>query len=96
MDPLEELLLRAHPNPDRVGCPAQEIIREMGAKRLAHDDPRWEHLQKCSPCFGEFRELRDTRLTEESASKRKRVFVWGGVAAALLLLFGVLAESNSV
>ncbi len=82
MDPLEELMLRAYPNPTRTGCPDAQILRSMAAKRVSREDPVWEHLWKCSPCFGEFVKLRDARAARE---RRNQIMIWGSLAAILLI-----------
>jgi hypothetical protein len=87
-DPIEELLLRAYPNPERKGCPGSETIRALANKEYAHGHPAWEHIWKCSPCFAEFRELRDARLASERSARRRRIAYLSGVAAILLLCLG--------
>lgn len=72
-DPIEELLLRAYPNPDRKGCPGSETIRALANKEFAHGHPAWEHVWKCSPCLAEFRDLRDARLASERSTRRWRI-----------------------
>jgi hypothetical protein len=82
MDPLEELMLRAYPNPTRTGCPGFQMLRSMAAKTVSRSDPAWEHLWKCSPCFGEFVKLRDARMARE---RLKQIMIWGSLAAILLI-----------
>lgn len=87
-DPIEELLLRAYPNPERKGCPGSDIIRALANKALPHDDPAWQHIWKCSPCFAEFKELRDARRLHERAIRRKRTLYWAAAAGIILLCIG--------
>jgi hypothetical protein len=87
-DPIEELLLRAYPNPERTGCPGSETIRALANKEFAHGHPSWEHVWKCSPCFAEFRELRDARLARERSARRARITYLGAIAAVILVCLG--------
>jgi hypothetical protein len=87
-DPIEELLLRAYPNPERKGCPGAETIRALANKELAHGHPAWEHVWKCSPCFAEFRELRDARLAKERSVRQKRIAYLSAITAIILICLG--------
>jgi hypothetical protein len=87
-DPIEELLLRAYPNPERKGCPGSETIRALANKTVPPEDPAWEHIWKCSPCFAEFKELRDARQRNERAVRRKRNVYWATAAAIILVCIG--------
>lgn len=87
-DPIEELLLRAYPNPERKGCPGPDTVRALANKTIPHDDPLWQHIWKCSPCFAEFKELRDTRRLNERAVRRKRTLYWARAAGIILLCVG--------
>jgi len=48
------------PNPERAGCPGNEILRAMAFRKLGVEQVNdWiEHLGTCSPCFREYTELR--------------------------------------
>lgn len=50
---LEQAASEDHPNPERLGCPAPEILRAFAQdpKRFDMRDPIFEHLSNCSPCF---------------------------------------------
>jgi hypothetical protein len=77
-DPIDEVFSRAHPNPDRVGCPSGEVLRALVLKNRPIDDPAYEHLATCSPFYREFR-----RLQRESSGPKVR---WPATIAAVLLL----------
>jgi hypothetical protein len=87
-DPIEELLLTAYPNPDREGCPGPEAIDALGNRRIGREDPTWTHVWHCSPCFREFKAIRDARWRGEAIqrTKRKRVRLAAGVITAALVL----------
>ena len=50
---LEQTASEDHPNPERLGCPSQEALVSFArdVRSFAMDDPIFEHLANCSPCF---------------------------------------------
>lgn len=56
-DDMDEILSRANPNPQRIGCPPHETLIALSRKERGLGDPAYEHLSKCSPCYREFRAL---------------------------------------
>lgn len=54
----DELFRNANPNPERVGCPPREVLEELARHERAIDDPWFDHLAQCSPCYEEFQALR--------------------------------------
>ena len=79
-DPIDEVFSRANPNPDRKGCPGQEVLKELALRKRPVSDKNYDHLAECSPCYREFREL------QSAAARRTRR--WPAIAAALLLALG--------
>jgi hypothetical protein len=72
-NPIEEILLTGFPNPERKGCPRREVIEALGNRELGRDHPAWQHIWSCSPCFRDFKTIRDGRLARlEQAEKIKR------------------------
>jgi hypothetical protein len=55
---LQQAILRNYPNPERKGCPDASILEGIARQRLPHEDPHWQHVSHCSPCYGEFLNLR--------------------------------------
>ena len=99
-DPIEELLLTAYPNPERVGCPDRKTLEALGNLARDESDPAWNHIWHCSPCFAEFKVLRDERWAkqERARSLRKRqLFVAAllGVVAVVLLMVFLVSRQNS-
>ena len=84
-DPIEQLLLTAYPNPERKGCPGRAVLESLASQERDESDPNWYHVWHCSPCYGEFKELRDARWERERlrAQRRKRA-AWGALAAACI------------
>jgi hypothetical protein len=89
-DDIDEVLSRANPNPDRIGCPPRETLIALAARALALGDPAYEHLSKCSPCYREFRALQEGRVSrpEAPAPVGGR---WIGMAATVALVAGLAA-----
>lgn len=100
-NPIEAILLTAFPNPERIGCPGQEVIERMAEQKVRADDPAWSHLWNCSPCFREFRPLRDARVARVESDfnrRRTRRHVLTGAVAVILssaLTYVGVVESRS-
>lgn len=84
-DDLDEVLGRANPNPDRIGCPPRDTLVELARRTRPMDDPAYQHLLKCSPCY---REVRAMQTQAAPAARRSRVApaAWLAMAAALILV----------
>lgn len=82
---MDEVFARANPNPERKGCPSDQLLQELATKQRPISDPAYEHLAQCSPCYRTFRqfqrELRSNSVRRESGYRR-----WFAVAAVLLLV----------
>lgn len=86
-DDIDDVLGYANPNPERVGCPAREILSALAKRELPIGDPGYEHLINCSPCYREFRALQQT----QPGPKRNtpiRPLKWLALAAVLALVVG--------
>lgn len=72
----------AFPNPDRVGCPGQDILKAIAFRRLDRETARqWDnHMSHCSPCFNEYMAFR------EEARRSARFRALAAVAAAIILI----------
>lgn len=57
---LERAASKDHPNPERLGCPSQDVLLSFArdVRSFQMDDPIFEHLASCSPCFRFVREAR--------------------------------------
>lgn len=89
-NPIEYILLNGFPNPERKGCPPHEVIEALGNRKLDRDDPAWHHIWGCSPCYSDFKKIRDARLaiieeaeTRQRARRRFIAAVIGSAAAAV-------------
>ena len=86
LDILRQGLATEFPNPERIGCPGNALLKGIaqGKVSLTEAEPWLDHLGSCSPCFQEFKEFR-----RQSAMQRRRVLTWVvATAAVLLLAFG--------
>jgi hypothetical protein len=97
-NPIEEILLTGFPNPERKGCPSPEIIEALGNRQLGRDHPTWQHIWNCSPCYTDFKAMRDARLARiESANRSKRTrrnFIAAASASVCAAVGGYFLLSN--
>jgi hypothetical protein len=56
-DELDDVFRGANPNPRREGCPPNSVLVALSRRERPIDDPGWEHLLECSPCYGEVRDM---------------------------------------
>ena len=52
---LNEFLLVASPNPERIGCPDEGTLKALAEGRLPVSDPSGLHVGSCSECYAEYR-----------------------------------------
>lgn len=78
------LLDGGFPNPERVGCPGEEVLRAIAFREMPLKEAGdfIDHMGCCSPCFIEYSAFREHR------AKRKRLeFAFAGVG--LLVVIGI-------
>jgi len=63
-DQFDEVLRCANPNPTRQGCPPREVLVALSRRERPIEDPAYEHLLVCSPCYVEVRDLQLARISE--------------------------------
>ena len=69
---IHEGITKEYPNPDRKGCLDREditalAIRSAGFDDTIEDDPRWQHVTHCSPCYREYLdEFKKQRIEKRS------------------------------
>lgn len=56
-DEFDEVLSRASPNPERIGCPSRETLIALARREQPIGDPAYEHLLRCSLCYRDFKAL---------------------------------------
>lgn len=85
-DEIDEILGRANPNPERVGCPPRDVLTALARRARPIGDAAYEHLVKCSPCYREFRALQQAGMSSSHAGGARAR--WMAVAAVLVILVG--------
>jgi hypothetical protein len=86
--PIENVLLHANPNPERVDCPTREELIGLALRVREASDPLWNHVSGCSPCFADVLDLQrkhDVRPEEEAP---RPSWIWLAAAAALVAVAG--------
>ena len=76
------LLAGRFPNPNREGCPEDELLRRMAAKKgiLPVGHPTHVHVMQCSPCF--------QQLERHRINHRRRLMLAAAAAILLVLAAG--------
>ncbi len=85
-DELDEVLRGANPNPARQGCPPHDVLVALSRRERPIEDPAYEHLLECSPCYVEVRDMQRAHLMASHDRPARR---WWLVAAAALVLVAV-------
>lgn len=88
-DEIDALFGEANPNPSRIDCPAQEVLVALARRERAMDDPAYEHLTRCSPCYLEFRTLQETAEAREARARYSRWWLAASAALLVILAAGV-------
>ena len=72
--------------PTRAGCPPRDVLIALARRARPIEDPAYEHLVKCSPCYREFRALQQAGVSGGYAGGTRAR--WMAVAAVLVILVG--------
>jgi hypothetical protein len=81
-DGLDVVFGGANPNPERVGCPGEKVIRRAARGGLPLNHPVYDHLASCSECY------RESRAWQASRKSRFRPQPFAAAAVVLILLAG--------
>ena len=76
----DEVFGRGYPNPDRVGCPPREVLVSLARRERPIDDPAYDHIKECSPCYLEGRAIQEA----DALQQRRRVLTWAAAAVFAL------------
>ena len=63
---LDAVFRGANPNPTRQGCPPRDVLVALSRRERDMDDPAWDHLLECSPCYGEVRDMQRAHMVASS------------------------------
>ena len=80
-DELDYLFANASPNPNREGCPSQEVLIGLARREKPIGHPDYLHIVRCSPCFREFRATQ-----QANKAKARGRTLWAVSTAAVLVL----------
>ena len=61
---IKDFLRESFPNPERKGCPDEDVLQALAEDRITPNDPALLHVGSCSECYQEYLHLR--REFEES------------------------------
>lgn len=86
--PIENVLLHANPNPERVDCPTREELIALALRVREASDPLWLHVSGCSPCFADVLDLQRKHDVQPEEEAPRRSWIWLAAAAALLVVAG--------
>jgi hypothetical protein len=87
-DAVQQAILRNFPNPERKGCPGDEVVREVAARRELIEDDVWHHITHCSPCYATFLEYKD-RIRAARRVRGLLILAGAVLAACVLIVVGV-------
>ena len=87
---VRESILHNYPNPERRGCPGDDVVRSVAARTELQSDEIWEHITHCSPCYAAFLAYKDQtrRARQRTVRVRRRALI--GLAVAVVVIPAVL------
>ena len=86
---LDTIYSSVEPNPDRLGCPTREALREIAMRTRPLSDPSWDHVMDCAPCRIDVREMGRERLAVGVPARSLARSVSLATAAILIVIIGV-------
>ena len=67
---MKDFLRESFPNPERKGCPDEDVLQALAEDRIAPNDPTLLHVGSCSECYTDYlhlrREIEEERLKNHS------------------------------
>lgn len=79
---LQDAIRQAYPNPQRVGCPAPDVLDRIARRAVAMQQADRDHIFHCSPCF-------ETYLGIRNEIRRARSIWTVSTAVLAALLIGI-------
>lgn len=55
---IKDFLRESFPNPERKGCPDEDVLQALAEDRITPNDPALLHVGSCSECYREYLHLR--------------------------------------
>ena len=69
---IKDFLRESFPNPERKGCPDEDVLQALAEDRITPNDPALLHVGSCSECYREYlhlrREFEETQLAKQTSS----------------------------
>jgi len=89
---IQQAFLDAFPNPDRMGCPGDEVLRSLAANKSIENNEADAHIAQCSPCAKQLLAFR-----QEARKRRQTRWLWAAAAACLaaVLSFAMYRQFSS-
>jgi hypothetical protein len=87
-DNIQNHILTSYPNPERKGCPGDEMVRAVAGRRELVKDEAWQHITHCSPCYAEFIRYKRGFRGRRKRTARLLIVVLGILLVALLVWIG--------
>jgi hypothetical protein len=90
LDLFEQASLNDYPNPERIGCPGDDFLKQLVRDRnsIKLSDERLKHIVHCSPCFREFVGYRD-QFKRQTITRRAIFASLGSLAAGLVVMIAI-------
>jgi hypothetical protein len=81
---VQDMALRAYPNPDRIGCLGQAALEEVASVPLSSRHELFQsHINRCSECLRELLEIRHRNYEHRQRLRLKR---WILIVCALAII----------
>ena len=98
MDELEwfrQAIIRAYPNPDRIGCPPPDALEGMARRTVPMGQTEQDHIFHCSPCFSTYLDIRN-QIRRQHAVRVAGVWAVAAMLVAALSYTGYRVLSTPV
>ncbi len=89
---VQDSILQNYPNPERLGCPGDEVVRDVAGRTDLRADELWEHITHCSPCYRVF--LASKQESRGNKVIRRRTAIGLLAAAAVTIPIAVITRSR--
>ena len=70
---IKDFLRESFPNPERKGCPGEDVLQALAEDRISPNEPALLHVGSCSECYREYlhlrRELEELRLVDRTSEQ---------------------------
>ena len=88
---LRKFFLSSHPNPDRNGCPDQELLRDLAFHRKLGNPQLFEqvtvHMSECSECVRDALRYADEYKQQKRSRRQARMVM--AIAASIVLAIAI-------